>query len=57
MTTKEKQALEDRGLIRWQMLLGSEVPDGQRAALNGQPDKHLADKLPQNGRYHAPDPA
>jgi hypothetical protein len=23
MTTKEKQALEDRGLIRWQMLLGS----------------------------------
>jgi hypothetical protein len=23
MTTKEKQALEERGLIRWQMLLGS----------------------------------
>jgi hypothetical protein len=23
MTTKEKQVLEDRGLIRWQMLLGS----------------------------------
>jgi hypothetical protein len=23
MTTKEKQALEERGLIRWQMMLGS----------------------------------
>ena len=121
--TKEQQALEERGLIRWQMWLGSwliamgvlsiplfqvsgvldgptataafavatgvigagaamlptgaaagasarilrslpdknDVPDGQRAALNGQPDKNLvvagpetsngqADKLPQNGR-------
>ena len=25
MATKEKQALDDRGLIRWQMLLGSEL--------------------------------
>lgn len=123
MTTREKQALEERGLIRWQMWLGSgliamgvlsiplfqvsgvldgqtataafavatgvigagaamlptgaaagasarilrslpdksDLPDDQRAALNGQPDKNLvvagpeasngqADRLPQNGR-------
>jgi hypothetical protein len=123
MTTKEQQALEERGLIRWQMLLGSgliafgalsiplfqvsgvldgptataafavatgvigagaamlptgaaagasarilgslpdksDVADGQRGALNGQPDKNLvvtgpgasngqADKLPQDGQ-------
>ena len=110
--TKEQQALEERGLIRWQMWLGSgliamgvlsiplfqvsgvldgptataafavatgvigagaamlptgaaagasarilrslpdrnEMPDGQRGAINGQPAKNLADKLPQNGR-------
>jgi hypothetical protein len=120
MTTRRQQALEERGLIRWQMWLGSgliafgvlsiplfqvsgvldgstataafavatgvigagaamlptgaaagagarilrslpdrnEVPDGQRGALNGQPDKNLvvtgpetsngqADKLPK----------
>jgi hypothetical protein len=54
MTTKEKQALEDRGLIRGSLPDKSEVPDGQ-------PNKHLvvtvpetsngqADKLPQNGQ-------
>jgi hypothetical protein len=41
MTTKEKQALEDRGLICRSLPDKSDVPDGQRAALNGQPDKHL----------------
>jgi hypothetical protein len=44
MTARKQQPLEERGLIRWQMWLGSGLI-GQRAALNGQ-----AGKVPQKGQ-------